>query len=341
MSQNKEAYLRYKIIDSCIGNKRKPFPSMNDLIDLLEGKLGKTFTISTIQKDIKAMKEDELLGFFAPIKYSKSQEGYYYSDPDYSISKLPLSADEAQILVETLDLLEVIAEKSISDEAGGAYIKLKNSLSLTQNLPKNAIPYVVCQRSPQQWGFFHYKPLLELIRKKEPFSMVYYSLNENDMQEETTHPYQLLEFNNRWYLLGYSETKKGLRVYGLERIMPNWDVNRKVKFREGTRNEVTKYSKHMYGVYPISGAKKQLIEFYVSKSYEYLLQMNPLHASQKIVDHSHELITCMTVELIPTHELMQWFLGNCENVIVDTDNIKNHIKEIALNRFERNKIKLK
>lgn len=341
MTQNKEAYIRYKIIDSCIGNKRSPFPSMNDLLDMLEGKLGKPFTVSTIQKDIKAMKEDELLAMYAPIKYSKSHEGYYYSDPDYSISKLPLTGAEGQILSETLGLLEIVAEKSISDEARGAFIKLKNCLSITQHIPKNTIPYVVSQRAPQQWGFFHYNALLEHIKKREPLMFAYYSMKKDEMILETTHPYQLLEFDNRWYLLGYSELETRLKVYGLERIMPDWFVSKTLKFKESKRNEVLKYSKYMYGVYPLPGAKKEIIRFYVSKPYEYILEMNPLHVSQKIVDRGHLLITLITVVLIPTYELIQWFLANCENVMVDTDSIKNQIKDIAKDRFERNKIKLK
>ena len=57
MPLNKEAYLRYKIIDDCISNKRKPYPSMEDIMVACEERIGKSFTISTIQKDIKAMKE--------------------------------------------------------------------------------------------------------------------------------------------------------------------------------------------------------------------------------------------------------------------------------------------
>ena len=339
--KNKEASLRYKIIDSCIGNKRNPFPSMDDLIDKLEAKLGTTFTVSTIQKDIKAMKEDEVLAMYAPIKYSNSHQGYYYSDPDYSISKLPLTGAEAQMLSETLGLLEIVAEKNISDEARGAFIKLKNSLSVTQHISKVNIPYVVSQRAPQQWGFFHYNTLLEHIRNRQPFTMAYYSMKKDEMFMETTHPYQLLEFDNRWYLLGYSESEKKVRVYGLERIMPDWHLEKTLKFKEYKRKEVIKYAKFMYGMYPLQGEKKQIIRFYVSKPYEYILEMNPLHLSQKIVDRTDELITLITVNLIPTHELIQWFMANCESVIVDTPNIKATIKDIARERFERNVIKLK
>ena len=61
MPVNKEAFLRYRILDRMLKNKAKPYPSMDDLIDELEEKLGKSFSVSTIQKDIKSMKEDELL----------------------------------------------------------------------------------------------------------------------------------------------------------------------------------------------------------------------------------------------------------------------------------------
>lgn len=73
MSLNKEALCRYKVIDACISSKRKPFPSIYELISACEDTIGKSFTISTIQKDIKALKEDEILGYLAPIKYSKSK----------------------------------------------------------------------------------------------------------------------------------------------------------------------------------------------------------------------------------------------------------------------------
>ena len=58
MPVNKEAFLRYRIIDRMFHNKSIPYPTMNDIIDELENKLGKSFSISTVQKDIKAMNID-------------------------------------------------------------------------------------------------------------------------------------------------------------------------------------------------------------------------------------------------------------------------------------------
>ena len=40
MPVNKEAFLRYRIIDRMLKNKARPYPSMDNLIDELEGKIG-------------------------------------------------------------------------------------------------------------------------------------------------------------------------------------------------------------------------------------------------------------------------------------------------------------
>jgi len=86
------------IIDSCLTDRYKPFPSIFDLMEKCEVRLGKQFSVSTIQKDIKAMKEDEELGYMAPIRYSRSEDGYYYADENYTIKKVPLNSDEIESL---------------------------------------------------------------------------------------------------------------------------------------------------------------------------------------------------------------------------------------------------
>ena len=91
MPFNKEAYLRYKIIDACISSNNNSYPTMDDIRQSCEDKLGKKFSVPTIQKDINAMKTDELLGFNAPVRFSRHHKGYYYADKNYSINSIPLN----------------------------------------------------------------------------------------------------------------------------------------------------------------------------------------------------------------------------------------------------------
>lgn len=248
-----------------------------------------------------------------------------------------MSGDEAKAIAETLELFQILGDKNIDDEYRGAYIKLINSLTLNKTIGYDKIPFVVSQQAPQQWGFFHYKPLLEFIKKKQVLTFTF--VNDNNVNINLTiHPYQLLEFNHKWFLLGYSRVDKTIRVIGFDRIMPDFKIESDIKFDDSKISHIMKYTEDMFGVCPLENEKIQTIEFYVSNKYKYLLERHPLHQSQKIFKQSHELITKVTIRVIPTHELIQWFLSHCENVLVDSIKIKNILKQIVKFRFEENKI---
>ena len=92
MPHIKNALLRYRVIDKCIRNKYKPFPSKQDLREACEEALfgsihGEHICDSTIEKDMFAMKMDH----DAPIKYNRAEKGYYYEDPDFTIDDIPLT----------------------------------------------------------------------------------------------------------------------------------------------------------------------------------------------------------------------------------------------------------
>ena len=90
-----DATLRYKIIDECLTNIYKQFPTMDHLKYTIERELKTSVSTATIQKDIAQMKkgEDEG-GYNAPIKFKRSNQGYYYDFvkfPDFTIQTLSLN----------------------------------------------------------------------------------------------------------------------------------------------------------------------------------------------------------------------------------------------------------
>jgi hypothetical protein len=63
-----EAALRYAIIDRCLTNPYKPYPTMDDLKWAIERELKTSVSTATIQKDIAQMKSGEDVGgYSAPI----------------------------------------------------------------------------------------------------------------------------------------------------------------------------------------------------------------------------------------------------------------------------------
>lgn len=94
MPINKYALMRYRIIDRCLTNSARPFPSREDLRAACEEQLyglgSGIISLSTIDKDIASMKNEGDLGYYAPIAYDRARKGYYYADENYTISEMSL-----------------------------------------------------------------------------------------------------------------------------------------------------------------------------------------------------------------------------------------------------------
>jgi hypothetical protein len=77
MPANKYALLRYRIIDRCLTNPARPFPSKEALRlaceEALYGSDGEHISISTIEKDLWAMRNESELGYHAPIAYHRDE----------------------------------------------------------------------------------------------------------------------------------------------------------------------------------------------------------------------------------------------------------------------------
>ena len=102
MPANKSAFLRYRIIDACLTNPLRKYPSMEYIIEKIEEQLYTTLSNSMFTKDIENMREM----YSAPIEYNRTQKGYCYTEPDFSINSFPLSHDEVEALDFSTALLQ-------------------------------------------------------------------------------------------------------------------------------------------------------------------------------------------------------------------------------------------
>ena len=57
MPVNKSAHLRYRIIDACLTNPLRTYPSLKFIITKIEEQLDTTLSDSMFNKDIQQMKE--------------------------------------------------------------------------------------------------------------------------------------------------------------------------------------------------------------------------------------------------------------------------------------------
>ena len=124
MPTNKNAFQRYVVIDSMLRNKMRPYPTMQELIDACWERLHIETTLNTLEKDIKQMKMSVPDGFEAPISYSRYHRGYYYTDPDFKLGNLDLSADDIASIRESLALVQSIGAGRIDEKFSHAMQKV-------------------------------------------------------------------------------------------------------------------------------------------------------------------------------------------------------------------------
>jgi len=339
MPLNKEATLRYHIIDECIRNNYKPHPNMDVLIDTLEDRLGKKFTVSTIQKDIKAMKEDEELGYLAPIRFSRQDMGYYYDNPEYSIKKVPLHIDEIEALEFAASIIQQYKNTSISGTFSMAVDKVLASLKAKRHAEDGINTNIIFPEKSQDFkGAEKIDFFIHCIREKIPVSFVHYSYHEQRFDSYIVHPYFLKEHRNKWYLIGYSESRNSLRIFGLDRIEDVLML--KKSFFTMPELKPEELFKDTIGVFLSGVGKPKRIKLEFTRQVAGFIKSQPLHESQRMIKYLEQGGIIVTLEVHQCPELKQMLLSYGADVfVIEPISLRNIIKE-ELSKSLRN-IKIK
>lgn len=96
MPQNKYALARYYLIDNLL--QEYHYVKTKFIVECCKERMGYSISSRTIQMDIAAMKNDDFLGFYAPIDYSVSRKAYYYKDSSYRLLPFGITKLEVHLL---------------------------------------------------------------------------------------------------------------------------------------------------------------------------------------------------------------------------------------------------
>ena len=138
MPANKYALLRYRIIDRCLTNPGKPFPTKEELRQACEealyGSDGVHISISTVEKDLWAMRNEADLGYYAPIEYHRDERGYHYTEEGYSINDVQLNDDDLDAIRFATNTLIQFRDLPIFQQFDQALGKIADRLAVSPNL---------------------------------------------------------------------------------------------------------------------------------------------------------------------------------------------------------------
>jgi predicted DNA-binding transcriptional regulator YafY len=296
-----KAFGRYQIIDNLISKNN--YPTIKDIIKVCSVELGQTPKPDTIQKDIAVMKLNFPKGFNAPIKYDFQMKGYKYKDHGFRINKTPLREEDLEAIFEAADVMRFMGGSGIAEGFSHAAERIL-SFSLESTLSKEAFPILQTMKPPKSRGFEHFKLFFAACKDKHPVSLIHFSYRKRVFSHRIIHPFLIKEFENRWYVIGYSESHREVRTYGLDRIFE--PVALAKKYIQSTKAEIEKYLNQVYGVYPIPKKGLEEVKIRVSSLATHYFQAYPLHETQKIVKYNNGT-SLISFHLVPTFELLRYF----------------------------------
>ena len=336
MPANKYALLRYRIIDRCLTNPGKPFPTKEELRQACEealyGSDGEHISISTVEKDLWAMRNEADLGYYAPIEYHRDERGYHYTEEGYSINDVQLNDDDLDAIRFATNTLIQFRDLPIFQQFDQALGKIADRLAVSPNLDTEGMDkYIQFESTPHASGSEHLAPLLQAIRERHGIRLGYtkFRADSDVVTHYTLHPYLLKEYRNRWYLLGWDADKQQIRTFGCDRIV-TLDVQEDVRFHVEPSFKASDYFAHALGITVLGDAEPEDIRFECDTVLAKYLTTQPLHHSQAIVEARNRHVVSLRV--MPTFELLQWLQAHSSEITILQP---THIKHAVIQSLEK------
>lgn len=218
MPVNRNALIRYRVIDKCLQNRRRKW-TIENLIDACnealyeyEG-LEQGVSMRTIRMDLNAMRSDKL-GYNAPI-IVVDKKFYSYEDADYSISNIPLTEQDLGVLQEVSHLLQQFKGFSHFSEVTEMVNKLEDKIYSEKY---QLAPVIDFEKNELLTGMNWLDPLYKVIISQSTIQLRYKSFKARSANDIIFFPYLLKEFRNRWFVLGMPKKSKEIIVLALDRI---------------------------------------------------------------------------------------------------------------------------
>ncbi|MBR5170143.1 MAG: WYL domain-containing protein [Muribaculaceae bacterium] len=310
MPANKNALIRYKTIDRCLSNRYRRW-TLDDLVDAccmalneMEG-LSKGVSVRTVQGDIQMMRSDKL-GYNAPIEVYDLKY-YRYSDPDYTITGMPLSSNDVDVLQEAVDMLQQLQDFDQFGEMADVINRLQDKLSVTR---QERSPIVHYDSVPDLRGLKLLSPLYDHIAHHRVLHVFYQSFKQSEPVEYILHPYLLKEFRNRWFLFGCTDDNMLLFNLALDRIVGVTPA-KGIAFRQNPDFDAEHFFDDVIGVSKnLKGSNPRRVKFWANSEQSNYIKTKPLHPSQKLISQDPDDGSCIfQIEVVINYEMYSVFMS--------------------------------
>ena len=312
----KTAFPRILFIDREIASGK--YPSSKEMAIKYETSL------SSIGRDIAFMKD--MLN--APIKYCAKHRGFYYSEQNYRIPAGYSSAEDLLALGMAKSILSLYQNTPLYEAAQrlldcitaplaaeGKDDWYENRIVVPQ-IPSASIV-------PEMW-----KTITAALRGNRILTFDYQGIWGGEHKPRKVRPYQLLFDTGAWYLYGYAEERKAIRIFSLSRIKNLSPANEHFSLPKNFDYRQNDKGSH-FGVFAGQEKHKFSIAFYDESAL--WVQERKWAEDQKIEEADDGVV--MTFTSSQYNKVLAWVLSRgCTAKPYAPENLVNdwqrHIKEM-------------
>lgn len=187
--------------------KKKKYPELKELIE--------KFEISKRQaaREIENMR----LFFNAPVEYSITERGYYYSDDSFEFPASMVTEEEIISLMIAKRLSVSIPDENRKRQLQSFFDNLSNyfDLDLAELEKKISLKNLRYHRVGQDI----FDSVLQGLKRSQKLKIIYRSVFTKEVSERVINPLHLVLYMGNWHIFAFCEVKKGIRDFALSRIL--------------------------------------------------------------------------------------------------------------------------
>ncbi len=355
---NKNQLIRYLSIDEMLRNRQKNFPTKAAIIAIIEERTDKEYSASSLEKDLRAMRDD----FFAPIEFNNVERGYFYGtktkgkdkkaiyelDLEYRFLSISLSKNDVFALNLAESVLQGFKDVGILSGFSDAVDKVMDAVEIRKQLGNDQKKNAIVQLSTPTYtkGRELLSDLVRAINEGKQVNFIYNKFanqanlpaekQENDLLR-VAHPYLLKEFKGRWYMIAYTDARKTIQTFGLDR-MSDLLISQKSAIPPEKHNfSPENYYENCFGVTRKADERIEKIILSFNTFRGNYIKTQPIHHSQQeLINDAQEYR--ISLDLMINFDLIMEILSYGDDVkVLEPTRLIEKMKEIlqkTLSKYE-------
>lgn len=325
MSINKNALIRYQVLDRCFRNTGRLYYWEDLLEECNKALMDFNPDSEGIQRrqlfdDIRFMESDA--GWSIPLGRIRigRKVCYRYEDLSFSISNQPLNDSEAEQIKSALQIFTRFSGAPQFEWVNEMIPMLESKFGLI----KRKSEIISFENNIDLKGLHFLTPLFNAIVNERVLLVNYKDFKSSEPYQITLHPYYLKQYNSRWFVFGLNAVNQvSTWNLALDRIESLSETNSKYKPSETDWNE---YFYDLVGVTRPVGVKIQEVVLKFSSEVAPYIITKPIHPSQKHRNDPSGLE--VKIKVIPNYELERLILSFGEQVkVISPQDFKERIAQ--------------